>query len=42
MKNYPFTLSNEQLIQRILVLEALLPEQRSVLDDNEKTLQINQ
>jgi transposase len=42
MKNHPLTLSNEQLIQRILSLEAQLSEQKSVLDDNEKILQINQ
>lgn len=42
MKNHPLTLSNEQLIQRVLSLEAQLSEQKSVLDDNEKILQINQ
>lgn len=38
MKNHPVTLSNEQLIQRILSLETQLSEQKSVLDDNEKLL----
>jgi transposase len=38
MKNHPLTLSNEQLIQRVLSLEAQLSEQKSVLDDNEKSL----
>jgi transposase len=38
MKNHPLTLSNEQLIQRILSLETQLSEQKSVLDDNEKSL----
>jgi uncharacterized coiled-coil protein SlyX len=38
MKNHPLTLSNEQLTQRILSLEAQLSEQKSVLDDNEKSL----
>ncbi|MFT6248826.1 MAG: putative coiled-coil protein SlyX [Cognaticolwellia sp.] len=38
MKNHPLTLSSEQLIQRILSLETQLSEQKSVLDDNEKSL----
>ena len=38
MKNYPLTLSNEQLIQRILSLKTQLSEHKSVLDDNEKSL----
>ena len=38
MKNHSLTLSNEQLIQRILSLETQLSEQKSVLDDNEKSL----
>ena len=35
-------LSNEQLIQRVLSLETQLTEQKNVLDDNEKTILINQ
>jgi uncharacterized coiled-coil protein SlyX len=38
MKNHPVTLSHEQLIQRILSLEAQLSKQKIVLDDNEKSL----
>jgi len=38
MKNHPLTLSNEQLIQRVLSLETQLSEQKSVLDDKEKTI----
>ena len=38
MKNHPVTLSNEQLMQRVLSLETQLSEQKSVLDDNEKSL----
>ncbi len=38
MKNHPVTLSNEQLMQRILSLETQLSEQKSVLDDKDKSL----
>ena len=38
MKNHHFTLSNEQLIQRILTLETQLSEQKSALDDKEKAI----
>ncbi len=38
MKKHPLTLSNEQLIQRILSLETQLAEQKSVLDDKDKII----
>jgi len=38
MKNHQLTLSNEQLIQRILSLETQLSEQKSVLDGKDKSL----
>jgi len=38
MKNHPVTLSNEQLMQHILSLETQLSEQKSVLDDKDKSL----
>ncbi|MFT5813795.1 MAG: HD superfamily phosphohydrolase [Psychroserpens sp.] len=37
MKNNPVTLSNEQLMQRVLSLETQLSEQKSVLDDKDKS-----